>query len=200
MLERLKQLLAQAGRRAHPRPDESIPVTTGGGDHGRSSLFSGERYFKDELVFEALGDLDELNSWLGIVRRRLESRPPGDFVPKIQTKIGTVCAIVATSPNASQFNEIPKVEEQQIRKLEEAQSRLRETASIPARFITPGEFEGVPEIDVARATARRAERRVVHVIRETGRPDIEIRHAQAYLNRVSDYLSVLARAVEQRRH
>ncbi|MFW6368432.1 MAG: cob(I)yrinic acid a,c-diamide adenosyltransferase [Spirochaetota bacterium] len=173
------------------------PVTTGGGDDGRSSLFSGERHFKDTSVFEALGDIDELNSWIGLVRTREGVEPYTPFLHEIQIRLGRILATVATAPASALFSQLQHVTEVDAAMLEDAQKRLKEEVEIPARFIVPGEVEGIGEIDVARAITRRCERRVVHLIRELGRPDDEIRRAQVFLNRLSDYLFVLGRAVEQ---
>lgn len=173
------------------------PVTTGGGDDGRSSLFSGERHFKDTSVFEALGDIDELNSWVGLIRSRDGIEPYTPFLHEIQIRLGRILATVATAPASAMFSQLEHVTEADAAMLEHAQTRLKEDVEIPARFIVPGEVEGVGEIDIARAITRRCERRVVHLIRELGRPDYEIRRAQVFLNRLSDYFFVLARAVEQ---
>lgn len=173
------------------------PVTTGGGDDGRSSLFSGERHFKDTSVFEALGDIDELNSWVGLIRTREGIEPYTPFLHEIQLRLGKILATVATAPASALFSQLEHVTEDDAIMLEDAQRRLKEEVEIPARFIVPGEVDGIAEIDVARSITRRCERRVVHLIRELGRPDFEIRRAQVFLNRLSDYLFVLARSVEQ---
>ena len=202
MKEWLKSLTDRL-RRSHPdRGDDEIdmsPVTTGGGDDGQSSLFSGERYYKDTAVFEALGDIDELNSWFGIIRTREGMDDHVSAIHEIQERLGRVLATCATLPNSKLFSQLTHVSDHDILSLQQIQTELKETTEIPPRFIVPGEFEGVVEIDVARAIARRCERRVVHMIREMGRSDEEVRRSQVYLNRLSDYLFVLGRAVEQAR-
>lgn len=188
--------LSSASSRGSEEVDMS-PVTTGGGDDGRSSLFSGERHFKDTSVFEALGDIDELNSWIGLIRSREGIEQYTPFLHEIQIRLGRILATVATAPASALFSQLGHVTEADAAMLENAQTGLKEEVEIPARFIVPGEVGGIGEIDIARAITRRCERRVVHLIRELGRPDYEIRRAQVFLNRLSDYLFVLARAVEQ---
>ena len=203
MKEWLKSLTGRLLRTSSESGEEQVdmsPVTTGGGDDGRSSLFSGERYSKDTAVFEALGDIDELNSWFGVIRTREGMRDHVSTIHEIQDRLGRVLATCATLPSSSLFSQLTHVSEHDILTLEHVQARLKEATEIPPRFIVPGEFDGVVEIDVARAIARRCERRVVHMIREMGRSDDEVSRSQVYLNRLSDYLFVLGRAVEQARN
>lgn len=200
MKEWLKSLTGRLRRTSAESDEDQVdmsPVTTGGGDDGRSSLFSGERYFKDTAVFEALGDIDELNSWLGVIRTREGARDHVSIIHEIQDRLGRGLATCATIPSSSLFSQLTHVSEQDIRRLEQIQASLKKTTEIPPRFIVPGEFDGVVEIDVARAITRRCERRVVHMIRDMGRSDVEVRRVQVYLNRLSDFLFVLGRAVEQ---
>lgn len=171
-------------------------MTTGGGDDGRSTLFSGERFFKDSAVFEVLGDIDELNSWCGLLRRKEAMHRHVLTLSAIQDGLGKVLAVIATSPSSEQFSQIRPISERDAAWLEREQEMLKKEVDIPPRFITPGELDGIPEIDITRAVARRCERRIVHVIRELRRPDREIQLCQVFLNRLSDYLFVLARAVE----
>ncbi len=200
MKEWLKSLTARLRGSSTSGDDPEVdmsPVTTGGGDDGQSSLFSGERYYKDTAVFEALGDIDELNSWFGVIRTREGMEQHVATIHEIQDRLGRVLATCATLPSSALFSQLTHVSEQDVLSLQQVQTRLKEITEIPPRFIVPGEFEGVVEIDVARAIARRCERRVVHMIREMGRSDEEVRRSQVYLNRLSDYLFVLGRAVEQ---
>lgn len=201
MIKRLVESLRRRSRAGSaPVDDESPPVTvtTGGGDQGQSSLYTGERDFKDADVFEALGDIDELNSWLGVIRRKEDLGDLGGMIPDIQSCLGRILSVLATSPRSSLFEQLDPVGDIEIARLEHEQRSLKGRISLEPRFITPGEDDGIPELDVVRAVARRCERRVVRVIHRSGRPDPEIRQAQIYLNRLSDYLFVLARAVEQR--
>lgn len=180
-------------------------VTTRGGDDGRSSLFSGQRRFKDDVVFWALGDLDELISVLGVVRRAIHSRDSvhreGRHIEQVQRTLMTVCAVLATVPSSGEFTRIRKISERDVGKLERREKALLDDTDIAGEFIVPGAHpESIPEIDIARAVARRCERRIVTLIRSEGRPDVEARVCQHYVNRLSDYLFVLARYCEQRQH
>ena len=181
-------------------------VTTRGGDSGQSSSYSGERLYKDDILFEALGDLDELISHLGLaraaVREQASRGAPFHREEKtldgIQRSLMTVGAVFATSPSSEQFAEIPKITEADIEKLETAEHTLLRSTEISQQFVVPGApARGVPSVDVARSVTRRCERRIVRVIREKQRPDWEARLCQNYVNRLSDYLFVLARYCEQ---
>lgn len=201
MMKRVVESLLRRSRGLRAPEDSQSPpvtVTSGGGDQGQSSLFTGEREFKDADVFEALGDIDELSSWLGVIRRKERLGKLGGAIPDIQACLGRILAVLATSPKSSLFEQLDPIGDTEIVRLEHEQQSLMRKVTIEPRFIVPGEDDGIPELDVVRAVARRCERRVVRVIHRSGRPDPEIRKAQIYLNRLSDYLFVLARAVEQR--
>ncbi|MFP4067736.1 MAG: ATP:cob(I)alamin adenosyltransferase [Spirochaetaceae bacterium] len=177
-------------------------VTTRGGDDGRSSRFSGERLFKDDPLFEALGDLDELISYLGVVRRLLPTNGPigkeAKALESVQRSLMTVCAVFAASPGSEEFARVPKITDNDIAKLEKREKALLDATEIAEAFVVPGSRPAsIAEVDVARAMTRRCERHIVAVIRSDRRPDPEARLCQNYVNRLSDYLFVLARACEQ---
>ncbi|MFO8065219.1 MAG: ATP:cob(I)alamin adenosyltransferase, partial [Spirochaetia bacterium] len=120
-------------------------------------------------------------------------------VDGIQRNLMTVCAVFATSPSSQQFAQIPKITEKDIEKLEQAEHALLRSTEISQQFVVPGSAAvRVAVVDVARSVTRRCERRIVRVIREKQRPDWEARLCQNYVNRLSDYLFVLARYCEQR--
>ncbi len=166
-------------------------VVTRGGDRGESSLFSGERFRKDDLVFQVLGDLDELNSWLGLARQPLAPVQASGLM-RSQTVLGELMALAATLDGRldGHFDLAGRLSE-----LESHIQDLLARTEIPAAFVNPGACESSARLDLARTVCRRAERSLVTLIRERGRVDLAL--AQNFVNRLSDYLFVLARHVEQ---
>ncbi len=166
-------------------------VTTRGGDRGETSLYNGERRRKDDFIFEVLGDLDELNSALGVVRAKTE-------LPEllaVQKQLLVVGGVVATPKQSAEYTGIPHLRPEAVEELEKRERELLDRAVLSSSFICPGETVVSAETDVARTVARRCERRVVTLIRDYGRSDLI--DAQHYLNRLSDYLFILARVLEQ---
>jgi cob(I)alamin adenosyltransferase len=170
-------------------------VTTRGGDRGMSHLADGEPRRKDDPLFEALGDVDELTSWLGVVRAHSKSDKLRRELARIQENLLAVGAQVATPRRSPLYKKFRFLDEKDLRRLETAEKRLLTTTEIAPRFVLPGEVPLAAWVDVARAVARRSERRVVALIRDAGMVHLSL--SQNYLNRLSDYLFVLARAVTQ---
>lgn len=164
-------------------------VTTKGGDKGETSLYSGERKVKCDYIFDTVGDIDELNSYLGIVRGFTKYEK---HIHKIQQNLLRIGAQIATNPKSEMYTELNVITEKDVYELEKWEKKLTDKAQIPQRFILPGEIKThTAHIDVARSIARRCERRVVDEIRNKTRFDLH--QCQIYLNRLSDYLFILAR-------
>ena len=173
-------------------------VTTRGGDRGDTSLYNGDRRAKDENVFEALGDVDELSSCLGLVKARLRlDKLPGAVgnVESIQKLLLTIGGEIATPRASDLFHSISRLKKADIMELEKMEHLLLKETRIEPEFILPGQSLLSAEIDVARSVCRRAERSLVRCIRRDG--SIHLALVQNYLNRLSDYLFILARAAEQ---
>jgi cob(I)alamin adenosyltransferase len=184
-----------------PGEHQGPEISTRRGDDGRSDLFSGERRSKADPVFEALGDLDELNSCFGLVRRAVgQMGAAGDTVlaqiDRAQSAVMAVASVVATTPESSETSRAPGVTTEDIAALEYAEDELKNRVNIEPSFVKPGERGGVPELDVARALTRRCERRVVAVLEERGGSEERLLAAQRYLNRLADYLFIAARFAE----
>lgn len=178
-------------------------VTTRGGDKGESSLFDGQRRRKDDAIFEALGDLDELTSWIGLVRARRRDSWTGALgdadreLREVQSVIQRVCALIACSPGSPEYARLTAIDQGTVGELELREARLLRVTTIRPSFVLPGESEISAELDVARSICRRCERRIVSVIRAPGNPRPDLHTCQHYLNRLSDYLFVAARCAEQ---
>ncbi len=174
-------------------------VTTRGGDGGSSFIYSGEKYSKDDITFAAVGDIDELSSALGLGRSWLDQYAAdtqlGPVLEGIQQELISLGGLVATAPNHENYALIPPIHEDSWRRIETLQKDLMSRTTIGDRFILPGEHEGSARLDMARSICRRAERTLVSFIRTRYRTDLY--DCQRYLNRISDYLFVLARYVEQ---
>lgn len=174
-------------------------VTTKTGDDGKSSLFSGERKFKNDIRFDLMGNIDELTSWLGVVRNELSSVSKN--IHQIQNALYKAMSVLATNPNSELYENIDPLTEKDVVSLERYQKDIYDKTSIPQRFIIPGELNGLSaKLDFARSIARRCERSVVEYIQETSASSYsnfhDIKVIQQYLNRLSDYLFVLARFAE----
>jgi cob(I)alamin adenosyltransferase len=168
---------------------EFSQITTRGGDTGESSLADGERRRKDDLYFETLGALDELVSYLGVVRSGMD-RKNADVLSEIQKTLQNIAGMVAVPRRSELFEAAPKIGKEEVKKLEKEEERLMKKTTIPSEFIRPGKTSLSSHIHVARTICRRTERRIVTCIRERGLSHLI--PAQNYLNRLADYLFILA--------
>jgi len=172
-----------------------MKVYTGGGDRGRTSLFSGERIAKDDVRVEAYGDVDELNSLLGAIIAAL----PGDCddslreLRQIQGDLFRVGACLATAGDDPTFDTTRDLPMDDARFLERAIDRM--DAELPRlnQFIFPGGHPAACWSHVARCVCRRAERHTVRVVHQSNGAEAPYAGALIYLNRLSDYLFMLAR-------
>jgi cob(I)alamin adenosyltransferase len=167
-----------------------VKIYTKTGDAGQTGLFGGGRVPKDDPRVRAYGEVDELNATLGFAAA-LE--PPGfeaDFLQSIQRDLFTIGAELAT-PNAAKVKQ--RISAERVSAIEAIIDRHESTLPPLKNFILPGGTPKAAALHVARATCRRAERAVVTLARD-GQINSAIIH---YLNRLSDLLFVLARAVNQ---
>lgn len=169
-------------------------ITTRKGDGGFSSLYSGERALKSDAVFEALGVLDELNSWLGVVKLKLKENTDSWEVESIQRNVFKIASNVATSEDSDLRGKIILLTETDLKLLEAFEEKLFEQVDMPATFVVPGVTEAAAMIDVVRTVCRRAERRLVALMSD-GMSWISL--DVKYINRLSDVLYVLARQCEE---
>jgi len=164
-----------------------MSITTKTGDDGNTDLWSGERVGKDDPRIEICGDIDELSSLLGFARLAAGLQDTAAALQALQRDLVRLAGEIASIEPA--FSDpIQSWDEegltQRIRALE---------AAIPLLgFVLPGRTEASARIDLARTAARRVERRVVALAREASVSDI----LRRYVNRLSDYLFMLARAEE----
>jgi cob(I)alamin adenosyltransferase len=167
-----------------------VKIYTRKGDGGETSLIGGTRVPKHHLRVEAYGTVDELNSWIGLVR---DQSPPADqeaTLLAIQERLFTIGACLASDPERSKMA-IPDLVEADVVLLEEAIDAMESGLEPLQNFVLPGGHPAVSQAHVARCVCRRAERQVVH-LSEASEVDERI---PTYLNRLSDYLFVLCRAI-----
>ncbi len=165
-------------------------VYTRTGDGGQTALVGGARVSKANIRVEAYGEVDELNSALGLARSFLTDAEIDSALSAIQNDLFTVGGDLASPTEIS----APRVEEAFISRLEELSDKFNSELEPLREFILPTGNSAGAALHLARAIARRAERRVVALSEEE-----EINsHTIVYLNRLSDLLFILARVVNQR--
>jgi cob(I)alamin adenosyltransferase len=170
-------------------------VYTRTGDEGETSLGTGVRASKASPRVRAYGEVDELNSFLGLARTKIADVAMQELLTKLQNELFILGADLAVPlPGLSHVPDRQRrVSQGEIEGLEAAIDHYNETLPPLEEFILPTGNEAGAMLHVARAVARRAEREVVHLTQsETLNP-----HVLPYLNRLSDLLFVLARVVNR---
>lgn len=166
-----------------------MKVYTKTGDKGKTSLFGGARVPKSHDQIAAYGTLDELNSWMGMLRDHAISESEKAILVHIQETLFTVGSYLATDPNKADKMKLPALSEDLIEGLERQMDEM--DAHLPELrvFVLPGGHKNVSYCHIARTVCRRAERCIVS-LDET---QIGVSFAARYINRLSDYLFVLSR-------
>ena len=164
-----------------------MKIYTKKGDSGQTSLFGGKRVPKNAKRIEAYGTTDELNSILGVVTSYNIDKTTADLLNTIQKQLFVLGADLATP--ISKKVRIDRIGEEEITFLEQSIDSLEESLEPLQRFILPGGSHAGAQLHVARTVCRRAERLTVECA-ET--EEISALCVQ-YLNRLSDFLFVLAR-------
>lgn len=165
-------------------------IYTRTGDRGTTSLVGGTRISKDSPRLEAYGTVDELNSWIGLVATSPAiGDDDGQLLLDVQNRLFDIGSTLATEPE-SRWQPEPFPAEA-ILPLEKAIDRLDSSLPRHDRFILPGGSADAARTHVARTVARRAERRIITLAADATVEASLI----AYINRLSDYLFVLARAI-----
>jgi len=169
-------------------------IYTRRGDDGSTGLFGGPRVRKDDLRVSAYGDVDELNSALGVAR---EEVPEGDLralIDVLQSELFTLGAQLATPDPEAAPKEVPRITPQQVERLEREIDRLTEQLPPMKNFILPGGSRAGAALHLCRTVCRRAERKLVELAESAPVPQ----EVLAYMNRLSDLLFVMARAANLR--
>lgn len=167
-----------------------MKIYTKTGDKGETSLFGGERVPKYHARIHAYGTIDELNSFLGLIRDQKIKEHYRESLSNIQSVLFTLGSHLATKDRDMQ-KVLPPIVKNDVDKLENEIDEMDKELPQMKNFILPGGHTTVSYIHVARAICRRAEREL-HEIEEDINPLIH-----QYINRLSDYLFTLARKVGQ---
>jgi len=172
-----------------------VKIYTRAGDDGTTGLLGAGRVAKDDPRIEAYGTVDELNAVLGLARSTGGLDPDADgLVARLQDDLFAVGAALADPDPAGKFHNA--VTEDHASRLEAEIDRLESELPPLTRFILPGGTPAAAQLHLARTVCRRAERLVVRLGQ---RPDGAVPpRLVAYLNRLSDFLFVMARAVNHR--
>ena len=165
-----------------------MKVYTKKGDSGTTQLIGGTRVPKSSLRIEAYGTVDELNSYIGLIRDQDIDQVRIDELLEIQDRLFTMGAILATDPEKSKMK-LPPLVETDIKNLEEWIDKMDEALEPMKSFVLPGGHTTVSYCHVARCVCRRAERITVDLNAEAPLDAV----VMTYLNRLSDYLFVLSR-------
>ncbi len=165
-----------------------MKIYTKTGDQGSTALFGGQRLSKADLRIDAYGTIDELNSFVGLLRDQLVNASRKEILTEIQDRLFTIGSILATEPGNTKVK-IPSLLESDILVLEKEIDSM--DAQLPPMkfFVLPGGHESVSFGHVTRTVCRRAERLVIGLHEQNPVDSLVIK----YLNRLSDYLFMLCR-------
>jgi cob(I)alamin adenosyltransferase len=168
----------------------SVKIYTKTGDAGKTSLLGGSRVAKDSIRIEAYGNIDELNSFIGLLSDQYSDAPSRAVLKEIQDRLFTIGSALACDPEKEIALKIPDLKEEDVFLLEKEIDRMSESLPPLKSFILPGGHVVVSTAHVCRCVCRRAERSAVHLDEaESPVQPLIIK----YLNRLSDYLFVLSR-------
>jgi cob(I)alamin adenosyltransferase len=174
-----------------------VKIYTGQGDDGTTGLFYGGRVSKDATGPVAYGDVDEAVACIGLARAVTDTDDPmNEELLRLQRSLFVVAAELATAPenHAKLTDGESRVTSEMVGRLEKAIDRIVADRGMPKGFLVPGGTRLGAALDLARTTVRRAERTAVSHTRKGG---YETSQVVPYLNRLADYLYMLARAAEE---
>jgi cob(I)alamin adenosyltransferase len=170
----------------------TFKIYTKTGDKGETSLIGGVRVPKYHLRIESYGTIDELNSYIGLMKDSVNDQHAKDILYEIQDRLFTVGSVLASDPEKSKMK-IPDLHSSDVDLLEKEMDDMDQHLPELKNFILPGGHTSVSYCHLARCVCRRAERLVVHLGTESTVPPI----IAMYLNRLSDYLFMLSRKIAQ---
>lgn len=172
----------------------SAKLYTKTGDRGNTSLLGGKKVPKSDLRIDAYGNVDELNSFLGYLKDQTEiENRLKQQIYWIQEHLFTIGSLLATEPGFSGF-ELPKIAETEVKQLEVWIDKFDSEVPPLKNFILPGGHPAVSISHVCRSVCRRTERSIVALAENEEVDDVIVR----FVNRLSDYLFIFARAIAQR--
>jgi cob(I)alamin adenosyltransferase len=170
----------------------AIKIYTKTGDQGQTSLIGGTKVAKSHLRIEAYGTVDELNSYIGLCTDLVQDERSRKILREVQDRLFTIGSSLACDPHKEPKMKIPDLQETDVHLLEQEMDNMNETLPPMKSFILPGGHVTVSHLHIARCVCRRAERCCVRLEMENEEMEAIV---IKYLNRLSDYLFILARFV-----
>ena len=169
-----------------------MKIYTKTGDRGQTSLIGGTRVPKHHIRIEAYGTVDELNSWIGLLRDMIPGEHEKQILIEVQDRLFTMGSHLASDPQKSNMK-LPDLKKEDVELFEKEIDAMDKILPPMKNFVLPGGNQIVSHIHIARCVCRRAERCVIHLSENNAVEEIIIQ----YLNRLSDYLFVLSRKIAQ---
>ena len=169
-----------------------MKIYTKKGDKGDTGLLGGTRVKKSNIRIESYGTVDELNSWIGLIRDQNIDKHSKEILIHIQDRLFTLGSHLASDPEKPKAK-IPDIKEEDVTALEKEMDTMNETLPEMRSFVLPGGHTTVSYCHIARCICRRAERCAVGLASAEKVDEVIIK----YLNRLSDYLFVLSRKLTQ---
>lgn len=180
-----------------------MKIYTKKGDKGETSLIGGTRVSKSHIRIETYGTVDELNSYIGLLSVQPVNESRKNILTDIQHKLFTIGTSLASDPQKSKTR-IPDLTDQDVENLEKEIDKMDEKLPELKSFILPGGNQQVAFCHISRCVCRRAERLVTALLisnrdgsSSSSEHEFVADHVIKYLNRLSDYLFVLARKMGQ---
>lgn len=165
-----------------------MKIYTKTGDSGSTSLFGGRRVSKADIRIDSYGTIDELNSYIGLLRDQEVNKQRNEILVEIQDRLFTIGSILATEPGNTKAK-VPSLREDDVLLLEKEIDSMESKLTPMRSFVLPGGHASVSCCHIARTVCRRAERQVIALDAVEKVQPVLIK----YLNRLSDYLFVLSR-------
>ena len=170
----------------------AFKIYTKTGDLGKTSLIGGTKVAKSHIRIESYGTVDELNSYIGLVNDHIAHDHSKIILKEIQDRLFTIGSSLACDPDKEPLMKIPDLKEADVVLLEKEIDAMNEELPVMKSFILPGGHVAVSTAHIARCVCRRAERLCVNMQEHELFVDPLV---IKYLNRLSDYLFVLARYI-----
>lgn len=163
-------------------------IATKQGDNGTSKNYNNDMFRKSDILFETLGSIDELSSFLGLTYHFSNLSQ----IIIIQNDLQKLSSIIATSPKSELYKKIELISVDDIVSLEKRMQLELDRKAIQPKLFLPGSEKSTigAYFDVCRTLARRVERRIDEFIMKHNREDLET--VRSYINRLSDYLFILS--------
>jgi cob(I)alamin adenosyltransferase len=169
-----------------------MKIYTKKGDQGTTGLIGGTRVLKSSMRIESYGTVDELNSYIGLVRDQTITEELKIQLIEIQDRLFTIGSSLASDPKKSTMK-IPDLNDEDVAALERWMDEMNDTLPEMRSFILPGGHTTVSFCHIARCVCRRAERIIV----DLSQHEFVAALVLTYLNRLSDYLFMLSRKISQ---